>query len=179
MVRRGSVGSASACWKAGPSSIPGSAPQGGLSHWATSDEEMERGLGECIVWMWWMIVLYECYKNKNKKLTKRVAYCHQTFNIISISRSRSGWNANAVEILAARPRPRTCEIRKLLSISRFEKKNSVATDSRSRFTLSIHRFVVSLTALVVLIMRWYPCRTHLLYCIDYKSPSPILLQYTV
>jgi hypothetical protein len=32
MVRRGSVGSASACWKAGPSSIPGSAPQGGLSH---------------------------------------------------------------------------------------------------------------------------------------------------
>ncbi len=34
------------------SSIPGSAPQEGLSHWATSDEEMERGLGECIVWMW-------------------------------------------------------------------------------------------------------------------------------
>jgi hypothetical protein len=27
------------------------------------------------------------------------------------------------------------------------KKSSVATDSRSRFTLSIHRFVVSLTAL--------------------------------
>ncbi len=52
MVRRGSVGSASACWKAGPSSIPGSAPQGGLSHRAISDEEMERGLGECIVWLW-------------------------------------------------------------------------------------------------------------------------------
>ncbi len=34
MVRRGTVGSASACWKAGPSSILGSAPQGGLSHWA-------------------------------------------------------------------------------------------------------------------------------------------------
>jgi hypothetical protein len=28
------------------------------------------------------------------------------------------------------------------------KKSSVATDSRSRFTLSIHRFVVSLTALI-------------------------------
>jgi hypothetical protein len=32
MVRRGSVGSASACWKASPSSILGSALQGGLSH---------------------------------------------------------------------------------------------------------------------------------------------------
>ncbi len=32
MVRRGSVGSASACCKAGLSSILGSAPQGGLSH---------------------------------------------------------------------------------------------------------------------------------------------------
>jgi hypothetical protein len=32
MVRRGSVGSASACCKVGPSSILGSAPQGGLPH---------------------------------------------------------------------------------------------------------------------------------------------------
>jgi|LakMenE18May11ns_1017448.scaffolds.fasta_scaffold8923888_1 hypothetical protein len=32
IVRRGSVGSASACCKAGPSSILGSAPQGGVSH---------------------------------------------------------------------------------------------------------------------------------------------------
>ncbi len=32
MVRRGSVGSASACCKAGPSSILGSAPQGGYLH---------------------------------------------------------------------------------------------------------------------------------------------------
>ncbi len=32
LVRRCSVGSASACCKAGPSSILGSAPQGGLSH---------------------------------------------------------------------------------------------------------------------------------------------------
>ncbi len=31
MVRRGSVSSASACYKAGPSSILGSAPQGGVS----------------------------------------------------------------------------------------------------------------------------------------------------
>ncbi len=49
-LRRGPVGSASACCKAGPSSILGSAPQGGLfptEH--TSDEEMERGLSE---WRW-------------------------------------------------------------------------------------------------------------------------------
>jgi hypothetical protein len=32
MVWHGSVGSVSACWKAGPSSILGSAPPGGLSH---------------------------------------------------------------------------------------------------------------------------------------------------
>jgi hypothetical protein len=32
MVRRGSVGSASACCKAGPSSILGSAPQGSFPH---------------------------------------------------------------------------------------------------------------------------------------------------
>ncbi len=36
MVRRGSVGSASACCKAGPSSILGSAPQGGFSPLSTS-----------------------------------------------------------------------------------------------------------------------------------------------
>ncbi len=46
MVRRGPVGSASACCKAGPSSILGSAPQGGSPTEKTSDEEMERGLSE-------------------------------------------------------------------------------------------------------------------------------------
>jgi len=51
MVRRGSVGSGSACWKAGPSSILGSAPQGGFSPLSTS--AMRRGLGE---WRW----MYEC-----------------------------------------------------------------------------------------------------------------------
>jgi hypothetical protein len=56
MVRRGSVGSASACSKAGPSSILGSAPQGVSPTEQTSDEEMERGLSE-----WRRInVLYEC-----------------------------------------------------------------------------------------------------------------------
>ncbi len=56
MVRRGSVGSASACCKAGPSSILGSAPQRGSPTEQTSDEEMERGLSE-----WRRInVLYEC-----------------------------------------------------------------------------------------------------------------------
>ncbi len=34
IMRRGSVGSVSACCKAGPSSILGPAPQGGFSHWA-------------------------------------------------------------------------------------------------------------------------------------------------
>ncbi len=53
---RGTVGSASACWKAGPSSILGSAPQGGSPTEQTSDEEMERGLSK-----WRRInVLYEC-----------------------------------------------------------------------------------------------------------------------
>ncbi len=46
MVRRGSVGSASACCKAGPSSILVSAPQGGSPTEQTSDEEMVRGLSE-------------------------------------------------------------------------------------------------------------------------------------
>jgi hypothetical protein len=46
MVRNGSVGSALACCKAGPSSILGSAPQGGFSTELTSDEEMERDLGD-------------------------------------------------------------------------------------------------------------------------------------
>ncbi len=56
MVRRGSVGSASACCKAGPRSILGSAPQGGSPTEQTSDEDMERGLSE-----WQRInVLNEC-----------------------------------------------------------------------------------------------------------------------
>jgi hypothetical protein len=55
LVRRGSVGSTTACCKAGPSSILGSAPQGGSPTEQTSNEEMERGLSE------WrrMNVLYE------------------------------------------------------------------------------------------------------------------------
>jgi hypothetical protein len=46
MVRRGSDVSASACCKAGPSSILGSAPQEVFSTELTSDDEMERGPGE-------------------------------------------------------------------------------------------------------------------------------------
>ncbi len=54
-------GSASACCKAGPSSILGSAPQGGFSHWAYKrwgDGERPRRMAtdKCIVWMW----LNEC-----------------------------------------------------------------------------------------------------------------------
>jgi hypothetical protein len=56
MVLRCSVGRASACCKAGPSSILGSAPQGGFSTKLTSDEDMEIDLGE-----WRRInVSYEC-----------------------------------------------------------------------------------------------------------------------
>ncbi len=56
MVRRCSVGRASACCKAGPSSILGSAPQGGFPTELTSDEDMERDLSE-----WRRInVLFEC-----------------------------------------------------------------------------------------------------------------------
>ncbi len=46
MVRRCSVGRASACCKAGPSSILGSTPQGGFPTELISDEDMERDLGE-------------------------------------------------------------------------------------------------------------------------------------
>jgi hypothetical protein len=56
MVRRGSVDSASAFCRAGPSSILDSVSQGGFPTELTSDEEMERDLGE-----WRRInVLYEC-----------------------------------------------------------------------------------------------------------------------
>jgi hypothetical protein len=61
MVRCGSVGSASAYCKAGPSSILGSAPQGGLSHWAykrwgNGERPQRMARDKCIVWMW----LNEC-----------------------------------------------------------------------------------------------------------------------
>jgi hypothetical protein len=52
------AGSSMACRMAGPSSNLGSAPQGGFSLWARSNEEKERGLGEWkwmnvgTVWMW-------------------------------------------------------------------------------------------------------------------------------
>jgi hypothetical protein len=60
MVRRCSVGSASACCKAGPSSILGSAPQGGFSHWAY--KRWRNVLYVCIVWMWLNERMYVCYK---------------------------------------------------------------------------------------------------------------------
>ncbi len=68
MVRRGSVGSASACCKAGPSSIPGSAPQGSFPHWAHKrwgyGERLQRmATDECIVIEW----MYVCYKIKISK----------------------------------------------------------------------------------------------------------------
>ncbi len=55
MVRRGSIGSAWACCKAGPSSILGSAPQGGFSHWADKrwrdGEKPQRMMTDKCDWM--------------------------------------------------------------------------------------------------------------------------------
>ncbi len=73
MVRRGSVGSASACCKAGPSSIPGSAAQGGSSHWAfkrwgDGERPQRMAMDKCIVWMWLNECMYVIKKNmKNKQ----------------------------------------------------------------------------------------------------------------
>ncbi len=71
MVRRGSVGSASACCKAGPSSILGSAPQGSFPHWAHKrwgyGERLQRmATDECIV-IEWMYLLYVIKSKINKK----------------------------------------------------------------------------------------------------------------
>ncbi len=83
MVRRGSVGSASACWKAGPSSVLGSAPQEGFSPCTEHkcNEEMERGLGE---WRW-VNVWYHCMNViwnaciEKVKINKKCGNRHQTF----------------------------------------------------------------------------------------------------
>jgi hypothetical protein len=55
-----------------------------------------------------------------------------------------GWNANAVEILAARPRPRLCEIRTLSSISRFDNESQKKLASLSILVLDSRRFTHSL-----------------------------------
>ncbi len=67
-MRRSSVGSASACCKAGPSSNLGSASHGGSPCWAKTRWRLKKkGLGE-----WWRmngVCLYcmnECKKNNNK-----------------------------------------------------------------------------------------------------------------
>ncbi len=67
MLRRCSVRSASACCKAGPSSILGSAPQGGFSHWAykrwrNGERPRRMAMDKCIVWMWSNERMYVCYK---------------------------------------------------------------------------------------------------------------------
>ncbi len=73
MVRRGSVGSASDCCKGGPSSILGSVPQEGLSHWAYKqwrDGERPRPMAtdKCIVRMWLNECMYVIkYENKQKE----------------------------------------------------------------------------------------------------------------
>ena len=75
MVRRGSVDSASACCKASPSSNLGSAPHGGVSHWAYKrwgNEERPRQMAtdKCIVWMWLNECMYVCYKIKYENKQK-------------------------------------------------------------------------------------------------------------
>ncbi len=69
MVRRGSVGSALACCKPGPSSILGSAPQGGVSHWAymrwgNGERPQRMVMDKCIMWLW---MLKKSMKNKQKE----------------------------------------------------------------------------------------------------------------
>ncbi len=71
-VQRGSVGSALACCKAGPSSNLGSAPHGVFTNWDDSCEYLEIGLSECLSmneWMneWFMHVSIANKKNKCKK----------------------------------------------------------------------------------------------------------------
>ncbi len=68
-VRRGSVGNASACWKAGPSSILGSAPQGGFPHWA--DKAMKKWREASANGDGWMYCdwMYVC--DKNMKINKK------------------------------------------------------------------------------------------------------------
>jgi hypothetical protein len=65
MVRRGSVGSVSACCKAGPSSISGRC----FPSEQTSDEEMKRGLSK---WRW-INVLYEFDRMNECMLPGQVA----------------------------------------------------------------------------------------------------------
>ncbi len=67
MVRRGSVGSASACCKAGPSSVLGSAPQGGSpteqdKRWRNGERLQWMATDKCIIWMWLYECLYVCYR---------------------------------------------------------------------------------------------------------------------
>ncbi len=79
MVRHCSVGRAPACCKAGPSSILGSAPQGGFPTELTSDEDMDRprrmATDKCIVWMG----LNECMyivKYKKKYSHRKAAHLY-------------------------------------------------------------------------------------------------------
>ncbi len=82
MVRCGSVGSRSACCKASPNSILGSAPQRCFSHWTykrwgNGEKPRRMAKDKCIVWMW----LNECMcviKNMKNKQKEWHAAMHQT-----------------------------------------------------------------------------------------------------
>ncbi len=71
MGRRGSVGSASACCKAGPSSILGSAPQGSFPHWAHKrwgyGERLQRMATDVCIVIEWMYVCYKKWKINKKE----------------------------------------------------------------------------------------------------------------
>ncbi len=68
--RRGSVGSASACCKAGPSSILGSAPQRSFPHWAHKrwgyGERLQRMATDVCIVIEWMYVCYKKWKINKK-----------------------------------------------------------------------------------------------------------------
>ncbi len=80
-VQCGLVGSVLACCMAGPSSNPGSAPQGGFSLLSeTSNEEngerpRRMDIDDCIAWMW-------LWKYVKDKINKKSGSCHQTFTLI-------------------------------------------------------------------------------------------------
>ncbi len=74
-VRRSSVDRVLSCFKTGLSSILGSVTQGGFSHWATGDEEMDKNLSE---WQR-MNVLYECNGNYVLNMYKKKWHDVTTF----------------------------------------------------------------------------------------------------
>ncbi len=77
LIERGSVGSALAYCMAGPSSNPGSAPQGGFSLWAKQAMKKRReASANGYDWMYCMNVIMNVWK---RQINTKSGSCHQTF----------------------------------------------------------------------------------------------------